>query len=208
MWRRSFPGKETSVVSRMALPSIDKAVPFDPKSPLTVVVIGGAQSLGGLPSMRIRTHRQTYEDFLTDPGSADSRISLVFKPKPGWEDERWFAEEIGEIPGACAVSLDSRNVLDLDHPNMVFVSMTYASSALLEGITRGVPALVATKQQVENYVPVAGSPIPVVSPRAAWDVLIALLEPGAYDALSEAQRVWLRDDIFSMPGENDGRAKG
>ncbi|MEX1153175.1 hypothetical protein [Parvibaculum sp.] len=194
-WSAAFPDKKVSVRPTMMLPPIGRKAAFDPISPLTIVIVGGAEILGGLPCMRIKSHKATYRRFLAVPEAVRRKVNVVFKPKPGWEDEAWFA---GEMAGAASVpvAVERRPILKLDHPNMVFVSVTVASSALLEGVAQGIPAVIVADQTAAQYVPVEGSPVAMVPSSGIWAYLDDLSREGAYAALVDAQMAWLSEEIY------------
>jgi hypothetical protein len=195
-WATAFPDKRIDAQPNRMLPPLSGKTCFDPTEPLTVVMIAGAHRLGALPLMKIATHKQTWQDFLAVPAALQSEIKLVFKPKPGWEDQVWFEREFpaSSIPVRC--TFEQSTIAELNYPNMVFVCMTTASSAILEGIARGVPALIASDQSAENYIAVEDSPVPILPAKKIWDQIRTLTCATEYDKLGAAQMNWAQDVVY------------
>lgn len=200
-WAAAFPGKEIESRPGIMLPPFTSEPHFDPSERLTVVMIGGAHRLGGMPLMKIPTHTQTWQDFLDIPEALREKIKLVFKPKPGWEDQEWFARKFPASTLSVECLIEKNSIADLNHPNMVFVCMTTASSAILEGIAKGIPTLIASDQAAENYIPVESSPVAIQRPTETWAQISALTSAAQYEKLASAQMSWARKLVH---GDTDG----
>jgi len=74
---------------------------------------------------------------------------------------------------------------------MVFVSVSFASSALLEGISRGVPCIVVRECNVEDYVPFDHHVVPVRDVAGALELIDDFTDRGHLLNLREKQSRWL-----------------
>ena len=191
-WAAAFADKEIESRPGIMLPPFTGEPHFDSSERLTVVMIGGAHRLGGLPLMKIPTHKQTWRDFLAVPESLQEKIRLVFKPKSGWEDQDWFEREFPASTRSVECLIEKNSIADLKHPNMVFVCMTTASSAILEGIAEGIPTLIASDQTAENYIPVESSPVAIQRPKEIWTQINSLTSATEYKKLASDQMNWAR----------------
>ncbi len=197
LWRSRFPGKPVSTRSDMMLPSPLPSRRFDREAPLSIVVFGGPDRLGAFPMMRLKTHATTCRRLLAMPVELQARIRASYKPKPGWRDDGWSRVwDTGKFNGCWHV--ERRGTLELSANNAIFVSVTLPSSAFLEGLARGIPAMLIADQRADHYVPIEGSPIPVVASLEAWARFEELTDPANYERLAKAQVDWFRDEMYQV----------
>jgi hypothetical protein len=123
----------------------------DPDQPLSVVVIGGRSTLRHMPILNRSLHEDSYRRFFVGLQKLQEEhdIDVVFKPRGHTgEHEMWLTDMVG---GTAGWRRALEHPLRLDLPNMVYVSISMGSSALLEGLSRGVPGLIVRDFPVRDY---------------------------------------------------------
>ncbi|MEA3502016.1 MAG: hypothetical protein U9R47_04520, partial [Actinomycetota bacterium] len=75
--------------------------------------------------------------------------------------------------------------LRIDLPNMLFVSMSKGSSALIEGLSRGIPGVVVRDFPVRDYTTLDEDTFPTGTRADMIDVIASCFEPGGYEQLLE-----------------------
>ena len=73
---------------------------------------------------------------------------------------------------------------------MIFLNVSFASSALLEGLGRGIPGMVAREITVEDYVTVDPAAIPVADVATIVSRIAECRDPAVFGALVERQLSW------------------
>ncbi len=194
-WAHFYPQKSTYSKSAMVLNASQPTSKFDAKQPLTIVIVGGANRLGHLPILCIPTHLKTYNVLLDSDHLAASNCKLIFQPKHGWEDENWI-RRTPHLEVAKDIIISRTPIPRLNYPNMVFVSVTMASSALLESAIRGIPSILVSDQTVENYVPLEASPIDTISSASFWAYIRDLGQQERYNQLAGQQNHWVRSNVY------------
>ena len=78
-----------------------------------------------------------------------------------------------------------KHPLRIDLPNMLFVSIGMGSSALIEGLSRGIPGLVVRDFPVRDYTTLNDETFPTESTAQALSTVEACAEPNGYKLLLE-----------------------
>ncbi len=116
---------------------------------LSVVVIGSVFTMGRLPRLRINDQLASYRDLFFSLKQLGEGVDIYYKGKGSLADELSFLRDNdGDL---LDWTIAMNHPLDLDYENMVYVSVSFGSSALLEGISRGIPAFVVRNFSVEDY---------------------------------------------------------
>ena len=91
-----------------------------------------------MPVVPERQHAAAYKALFEGLHSTEG-VKIYCKAKAPWESAAWIRAAVG-------TALEFEDVLDppfkIDLPNMVFVSVSSGSSGLLEGLGRGIPAMI------------------------------------------------------------------
>lgn len=191
-WQHRCPGIPCRVESALMFPYVTEPSTRALGEPLTIVVIGGAHALRRMPLMARDAHVASYRGFFRGLAAFGSTVRIVFKPKTIWETTDWVREIVGDdIPFSETIAHPTQ----IDETNMVFVTISLGSSALLEGISRRVPCLVVRDTQVEDYVGLDPAAIPIGDTDTSLAIIAALRDVGAYDALLQRELEWFRDEI-------------
>lgn len=151
-WKRKFPEARVVHDSGLMLGPSEDFVEFQDGAPLSVVVIGGRPVMRNLPILDIESHENLYRDFFRRTRRSQDRgeVKIYFKPrgKTG-EHELWLTDVVGKEAVWRRVL---EHPLRLQLPNPVFVSLSVGSSALLEGLTRGIPGFTIEGGAARDYV--------------------------------------------------------
>lgn len=186
VWAQRHGWDKLSVDVRTILPDMARAPGFDATQPLHVVLFGGAHSLHRLPMVPLDTHKASWRKTLSGLRAADATLSI--KHKSQWETRDWIrqmAEEGQEL------QFSRTHATKLSFPNMVFLSISLTSTALLEGIARGIPAIVIRDVPVRETPHYDPDYVPCIPSHAVAETLERLKDRAAWEALRDRQAEWL-----------------
>jgi hypothetical protein len=186
-WRERFPSAEVTVSPRTVFPPFTLDAPRDASGIVTLVMFNIRGALGAMPRFDGAAHEASLRD-LVERIRNSTGIRLLYKSKLA-DDIAWFRGEID--PHGVAEFTDASHA-ELDQPNMVFTSPTVASTALLEGICRGAPAVLLRDTPAWDHVPIDPRFVPVEGARELIATLARLRDPKCYAELAIAQEKWLR----------------
>lgn len=146
-WQAAYPKVQVELRSELMLPAPSRAA-VDPSSPVHVIVLGGGSMMARMPVLPLRQHRDSYRRLFLALSGIEG-LKLLFKPKGEFlESPNWL---YGILRDSVRYELAFDHPLDLDYPNMVMISVSYGSSALLEAAGRGIPGFVVRDFPVEDY---------------------------------------------------------
>lgn len=196
IWKAAAP--KTEVVHEPALMIANKLEPVEwqDNQPLSLVVVGGRPVLRNLPILAIEKHEQTYRDLfnglqpLVDAGV----LRVYFKPRGrSGEHEAWLEEIVGR---AAEWQRELAHPTRLDLPNPVFASVSVGSSALLEGVARGIPGLIVKEDlHVRDYISTERGGFEILNVEAALSYLQELSVREHWERTRAAQRDELADEL-------------
>lgn len=83
----------------------------------------------------------------------------------------------------------------IDLPNMLFVSISMGSSALLEGLSRGIPGLVVRDFPVRDYTTLDGEAFPTGTVGKMLKRVAACCKPGGYERLLEHEMKYYATEL-------------
>lgn len=194
MWREAFPDKQvTHTPDAMLTLSPPRA--FDPDVPLSLVVFGGRSTLGDMPVMDTRAHRDQYQRFFDALGELRTThpLNVFFKPR-GYtgEHEQWLFQTVGKRADWKPVY---EHPMRLELPNMVFASTSMGTSALIEGIARGIPGFIVREFHVRDYTTLSEDSFPILSVAGAIDLLKRASTAEGYTGLIEEEQRGHREEL-------------
>ena len=176
--------------------------PIDDASPLSVVVIGGKNHIGMMPFVRMSAHTTAYRELFEGLRRLQAQMSIdvYFKPKGrGVEDEVWLESVMG---GHDGWQVEQAHPSSIDLPNMLFVSISVGSSALLEGVARGIPCLILEGAGAGEYTTISHRMMPRLGSSDALKVIAECARPAALRTLLAGQRSeFCRETTISFPAE-------
>jgi hypothetical protein len=189
-WKSRFPGKPVHLRPRLLLPPQRTRAHVDPSAPLTVIVFSGTHFMLRVPMLHVERHIQTYRRFFSQYGGAAACARLRFKPKGEVKAEVEWLRRSG-VASSPAFEIETASPTRLDHPNMIYLSIDYGSTALLEGIARGVPCMIVREQPIVDYTLLSEAVVPIGDAEAIWACIGRCRDPAHYERLARSQIDWL-----------------
>ncbi len=190
-WKARFPDVEVAHRPDLMLDTPTMQL-IDPNEPLSVVILGGKNTLGLMPFVHQSQHEVAYNKFFNglEQLKNDCNIEIYFKPKGlSGENEAWLDRVIdGSVEWKTVVEHPLRLAL----PNMMFVSLSVASSAILEGLGRGIPGLVVAEALARDYTTIDGSSISSGSCAEIVEMVRRCALPGGLEELLASQWPYYR----------------
>jgi hypothetical protein len=185
VWSARLPGTPCAVQSDLILQPCSAPRPSTPGAPLTVVIFASVHVLRRMPFVDRRGHEDSYRRLLKALTDLAPQVRTLFKPR--WESTEWLRGVVGP---SAAFEETTRTPLELDEPNMIFVTVSYGSTALLEGLGRGIPCMIVREAPVEDYTAID----PAFAPIGKVAEIVAQIErckdPAEFDALTRRELVW------------------
>lgn len=194
IWRAAFPDKVVAhSPDSMLTPSPARS--FDPAFPVSLVFFGGRSTLGDMPILDTKAHRELYRKLFAALAElrATHPVDVYFKPRGlTGEHEQWLFQTVGKTAAWKPVY---QHPLRLELPNMVFASVSMGTSALIEGMARGIPGLIVREFAVRDYVTLSEDTFPIVPTEKAVDLLAGITTAEGYRQLIEGQLGDLRHEL-------------
>lgn len=188
-WRQRFPETEVIHTPHLMFRDLGNNAIIDEAEALSIVVIGGKHVLGAMPFVHQTAHEATYQQLfsgLEQLQRGGLPLCVYYKPKGlTGENEAWLRQLVGSTANWERVV---EHPLRLNLPNMLFVSISVGSSALLEGLSRGIPGLVVRDHPTFDYTPWSSEGFPIETTASALNVV---QECGAADQLRKLSQVQL-----------------
>jgi len=116
---------------------------------LSIVIIGGAFAMARLPRLRMNHQVASYIRLLTHLRRYLPDDNVYYRGKGSIADELSCLRD--DSNNLLSWKIAMNHPLEIDYPNMIFISVSFGSSALLEGISRGIPGMVVRDFKVEDY---------------------------------------------------------
>jgi hypothetical protein len=185
VWSARLPRTPCAVQSNLILQPCSTPRPSTPGAPLTVVVFASVHVLLRMPFVDRREHEDSYRRLFQALTDLAPQVRILFKPK--WESTKWLRDVVGS---SAAFEETTRTPEDLDEPNMIYMTVSYGSTALLEGLGRGIPCMIVREAAVEDYTGID----PAFAPIGNVEEIVAQVErcknPADYDALTRRELIW------------------
>jgi len=187
-WRAQLPDADVRIVSQLCLPRFRGFPEANPDEPLSLIIIDNAFRSGRLAMLDCSDYDDTYRLLLAGLGEMTTNVRYLVKPRNSAALHR--ISRMARRSPAFGYIVDPP--LLVDRPNMVFLFPTQLSSAMLEGMARGIPAL-AVKQHpgMRQYI-AAPSCVPVGSIEFVLEEVGRLCDPGYRLAMAKAQHEWFK----------------
>jgi hypothetical protein len=137
LWRAQLPDAKVTVIPNFWLPSYRGPQPASEADPLTVVVICNEYGYAGVDHMNRWILEISYRRLLHRLPALAPDVRYVVRPR-SQSNLNWVWRVAGRPP---VFPHTQDPPLMVDYPNMVFLFVGLMSSAIFEGICRGIPAL-------------------------------------------------------------------
>lgn len=156
-------------------------------APVTVVVFAGAHALSRMPILDRRRHEESYRKLFARLADLRPGVRTIFKAKTIWEPVEWLRDLLGpDIP----LEETTLPPLQLDQPNMIFLTVSFGSTALLEGLSRGISCMIVREFPLEDYTGLDPAHIPIGSVDDIIAKIIACRDLKTLDALTRQELAW------------------
>jgi tetratricopeptide (TPR) repeat protein len=198
-WRSRFPDAVVHHSPRMMMDPPTRSALVDPRLPLSVVIIGGRSNLKHMPILDRTAHEASYRVFFEGLEELRGRhaINVYFKPRGHTgEHEMWLQQLVGNSGGWQRVL---QHPLRLELPNMLFASISMGSSALLEGLSRGIPGLVVRDFPVRDYTTLDERAFPTGTAPEMLAVIESCLSEDGYETLLSRELTYYSSELEEIP---------
>jgi hypothetical protein len=189
VWSARLPGTPCVVQSDLILRPCAAPRPSTPGGPLTIVIFASVHALQRMPFVDRREHEDSYRRLFQALTDLAPQVRILFKPK--WESTEWLRGVVGP---SAVFEETTRTPLDLDEPNMIYMTVSYGSTALLEGLSRGIPCMIVREVPVEDYTGID----PAFAPIGKVEDIVAQVErcknPADYDVLIRRELIWYEQE--------------
>ena len=196
IWSEAMPKAKVIHEPELMIAGQTQLVDWQEGEPLSLVLMGGRPVLRNLPILAIDKHEQAYRDFFTgleelvDAGF----VRVFFKPRGrSGEHEAWLEEIVGR---AADWQRELAHPTRLTLPNPVYASISVGSSALLEGVARGIPGLIVKENlHVRDYISASRGGLEVLAVEPALEFLKTLTSRQEWERVRDQQREDLADEL-------------
>jgi hypothetical protein len=181
----SFHSTKTLVHSELMFtpPSIVRNTNNDKKQNL--ILIGGGTKINQLPMFDIVGHENTTKTFLSELSKRQHKINVYVRPKGHWSTFEWF-QNLADF--TLIEAPDSPSKIDL--PNMTFVCISQTSTALIEGVGRGIPGIIIKEINAFDYFPLEESFFPQMTVKDALATIDSFDNSKSYEKYWRKQIGW------------------
>lgn len=188
-----FPASQIITDPRIMLAPPSPPRPFVHGRPTSVIIFGGAHAVARMPLMNLGHHEHTWIKLLTALGRYPDDFRVLFKSKAQWESAEWLSS-LSKEP--LVFEETSVHANDLDFENSVFMSVTLASAALMEGLGRGIPLMITRETDVEDYMYIDTDVVPVGRVDFIIEELLNLRDPHKFRSFTERQLHWYSQEAI------------
>jgi tetratricopeptide (TPR) repeat protein len=198
-WRDRFPHAEVVQAASLMLspPRADSVV--DERLPLSVVVLGGRSAFGSTALVHQTRYRESYRRFFAGLEELQRHLSIdvYYKPKGRiLEHEAWLQHVVGDT---ASWQRTLEHPLQMTLPNMVFVSVAVGSTALLEGLSRGIPCLIVRDFPARDYTTLTAGAIPIGPSAEMLEVVRSCAEGGRQQLVERQTAYYLWETEGASP---------
>lgn len=186
-WASRFPDVDVKHTPSAMLDPVTRDATRDRDLPLSIVVFGGRTVLRYMPQLDQARHEASYQDFFRGIARLQEThsIDLYFKPR-GYtgEHEMWLSRTVGTTANWNRAL---QHPLRIDLPNPLFVSISTGSSALIEGLGRGIPGIIVRDFPVRDYTTLDQDTLPIGPTSEMLAIIESLFEADGYERLVERE---------------------
>lgn len=174
-----------NIRSDLMLSKPSKIFKFEEGEKQNIVIISGAAKINQMPMFDIDAHEQTVINLLNGLKLREEYVNIFVRPKGHWTSISWFQQ-------FCNTNLHEapKSPADIDLPNMTFLCISQSSTALLEGVGRGIPGLFIN--EIDAYDPVKLDKIyfPALHTEKALQIIDSFNDPEKYKEYWHNQSGW------------------
>lgn len=170
-------------------------VPWTAGQPLSLVLVGGRPIMRDLPILDLEAHEALYRKFFAavEPLVEAGQLRVYFKPRGlSGENEGWLESVVGRAAGWRPVL---EHPMRITLPNLVYGSISVGSTALIEGVSRGVPGLIVREGAARDYLALEQGSLPVFDTASAVQWLQGLSVGEVWRSTRQEQFEWLSREL-------------
>ena len=150
-----------------------------------IILIAGVSKINQMPVINVFQHESTIRAFIAGLADRENILNVFIRSKEQWADLKYFESlsnrSLKEAPGTPS---------EIDLPNMTFVCIGHCSSALIEGVGRGIPSLVISETPVRDYLNLDQKFFPRLRVEKALKIIDAFQDQNYYENYWEKQSMW------------------
>lgn len=196
IWKAAAPAAEIVHEPALMISRRQDQVVWRPGEPVSLVVIGGRPVMRHLPILAIQRHEEVYREFFSglEPLVSAGKLRAYFKPRGlTGEHEAWLEGIVGRT---ADWERELAHPTRLDLPNPVFVSISVGSSALLEGVARGIPGLIVRGgAQARDYLSARSGGLAALDVEGSLQLLASLSTAENWERLRLQQQRDLAEEL-------------
>lgn len=137
---------------------------IDKRQKVSVVIVLGAVRLNEAYFFPLDNYTEMANRLVDGLVSRSSFVDVYFKKKGHWGPTDAYSPFVSKRIKEVLISPKELNL-----PNMVFVFLNHASSAILEGLIRGIPSLIVREGKIHDYLDVDEDLFPRISVQHCLD---------------------------------------
>ncbi len=198
MWSRVLTSEIVDIDSSFMLSEASRPRSYAPEQPVHIVVFAGAHRLNRMPTLDCRAHKAALQKFFGALGGLPDKFQVLVKPKAYWEEADWLEQF---FPVGHRFRFIHQTTQELDLPNMIFSTISLGSTALLEGIGRGIPGLIVREFPVVDYTALDAKYLQVGDTDFVIGQIRSCADPAYYHMLAEQHLRWYKTET-SFPRGN------
>jgi hypothetical protein len=202
-WSNRLPHTPCRVRSDLILQPCNAPRSSTIGAPITIVVFAGAHALRRMPLVERRGHEESYRRLFRLLADLRPPVRTLFKAKTTWEPIEWLK---GVLGASVPIEETSQTAFELAEPNMIYVTVSYGSTALLEGLSRGIPCMIVREVPVEDYTDIDPGFAPIGTVEEIVAHIKRCTDPAEYDALARRELAWYaRETNFDLSSKGEAR---
>lgn len=199
VWRQQLPGVPVKVISNLYLPRYSHPRQVVASEPLTVIVIGNEVVFDRTPIIDRKPLEDSYRRLFRALTAMEPEVHWLCRPR-STANLNWLWSLAGNSPD---FRYTTHAPMVVNAPNMLFLFPAQLSSAIFEGLGRGIPSLLVREDEtVEDYVGVDIPPcLPAGSVEDTVQEITRCLDPGYRQSLLDRQLGWYETLVNWDDGE-------
>ncbi|WFS03269.1 hypothetical protein [Rhizobium tumorigenes] len=191
LWSTVVDSHKICVDSSLMLSKGQTSRPYSAEAPIHVVVFAGAHQLNRMPILDYKRQEEALHRFFNALNALPCRFQVVVKPKAYWEPADWLERF---FPLGHRFKFSDQATAELNLSNMIFVSVSLGTTALLEGMGRGIPALIVRDFPVVDYTALDAEHFQVGPLEFVMREIEACQEKYHYTRMAERNMSWYEEE--------------
>jgi hypothetical protein len=191
LWKNSYSQTEISIKSDLMLDKPNYPNLFQPDQTINIIIFAGAHRLLYTPLINVPDHKNTWNELISALALLNSDYNVTIKPKDPWESETWIRQF---LPQNNTIKFTNKTSKELQLTNMIYLSVSYGSSALLEGMGRNIPCMIVRNTKVEDYTSIDSNHTPIGNIEYVLSKIYSCRDSATYNQIIDDQRKWFLNE--------------